>query len=51
MPVPVMPKRERIFSLGLSRGPDAFLLTAIGPLVWAIHRTWGDYENPAWWQD
>lgn len=51
MPVPVMPKRERIFSLDLLRGLDIFLLTAIGPLVWAIHRTWGDYENPAWWQD
>lgn len=51
MSVPSMPKRERIFSLDLLRGLDIFLLTAIGPLVWAIHRTWGDYENPAWWLD
>ena len=44
-------KSARIFSLDLLRGLDIFLLTAIGPLVWAIHRTWGDYDNPAWWLD
>ena len=43
--------RARIFSLDLLRGLDIFLLTAVGPLVWAIHRTWGDYDNPAWWLD
>jgi len=44
-------KSGRLFSLDLLRGLDIFLLTAIGPLVWAIHRTWGDYDNPAWWLD
>ena len=44
-------QKQRIYSLDLLRGLDIFLLTAIGPLVWAIHRTWGDYDNPAWWLD
>ena len=44
-------QKTRLFSLDLLRGLDIFLLTAIGPLVWAIHRTWGDYDSPAWWLD
>ena len=44
-------KNARLFSLDLLRGLDIFLLTAIGPLVWVVHRTWGDYDNPAWWFD
>ena len=44
-------KSGRLFSLDLLRGLDIFLLTAVGPFVWAVHRTWGDYDNPAWWLD
>ena len=35
-----MNRKERLFSLDLLRGADMFLLTVIGPLVWAAHAAW-----------